>query len=153
MPLLFWDYDLVALQFEYSNIMVPSNIYQFITILTNLSFLDMDHLENLLQTAIIKGQPNSKTHTQWKKILIVVEGVYSMEGTIVNLPKVIELKKKYKAYLYLDEAHSIGALGPHGRGVLDYYNCNARDIDVLMGTFTKSFGSAGGYIAGSKVPN
>lgn len=111
---------------------------------------DMNHLESVLQTAIIKGQPKSKSHTPWKKIFIVVEGVYSMEGTIVNLPKVIELKKKYKAYLYLDEAHSIGALGPHGRGVLDYYNCNARDIDVLMGTFTKSFGSAGGYIAGSK---
>lgn len=53
--------------------------------------------------------------------------------------------------MYLDEAHSIGALGPHGRGVIDYYNCNAKDVDILMGTFTKSFGSAGGYIAGSKV--
>lgn len=54
-------------------------------------------------------------------------------------------------YLYVDEAHSIGALGSNGRGVLDYYNCNPKDIDILMGTFTKSFGSAGGYIAGSKV--
>lgn len=72
-----------------------------------------------------------------------------MEGSIVNLPKIIDLKKKYKAYLYLDEAHSIGALGSTGRGVTDYWNVNPRDIDVLMGTFTKSFGSAGGYIAGS----
>ena len=61
------------------------------------------------------------------------------------------MKKKYRAYLYLDEAHSIGALGPNGRGVLDYFNMNPRDVDVLMGTFTKSFGAAGGYIAGSKV--
>ena len=77
-----------------------------------------------------------------------------MEGSIVNLPKIIELKKKYKAYLYLDEAHSIGALGTHGRGVTDYWNCNPKDVDVLMGTFTKSFGSAGGYIAGtSKLIN
>lgn len=53
--------------------------------------------------------------------------------------------------MYLDEAHSIGALGPHGRGVIDYYNCNSKDVDIMMGTFTKSFGSAGGYIAGSKV--
>jgi serine palmitoyltransferase len=73
-----------------------------------------------------------------------------MEVSIVNLPKIIELKKKYKAYLYLDEAHSIGALGKHGRGVTDYWNCNPKDVDVLMGTFTKSFGSAGGYIAGTK---
>jgi serine palmitoyltransferase len=60
------------------------------------------------------------------------------------------LKKKYKAYLFLDEAHSIGALGEHGRGVVDYWGCNPKDVDVLMGTFTKSFGSAGGYIAGTK---
>lgn len=79
-----------------------------------------------------------------------MEGVYSMEGTIVRLPEIIALKKKYKAYLYLDEAHSIGAMGKRGRGVVDYFNCNPRDIDILMGTFTKSFGSAGGYIAGSK---
>jgi serine palmitoyltransferase len=73
-----------------------------------------------------------------------------MEGSIVKLPKIISLKKKYKAYLYLDEAHSIGAVGPNGRGVVDYWNCDSKDIDVLMGTFTKSFGSCGGYIAGSK---
>lgn len=113
--------------------------------------IDMIDLEKQLCKAIVHGQPKCKTHTPWKKILIVVEGVYSMEGTIVHLPKVIELKKKYKAYLYLDEAHSIGALGKRGRGVVDYYDCDPKDIDILMGTFTKSFGSAGGYIAGSKV--
>lgn len=73
-----------------------------------------------------------------------------MEGSIINLPKVIELKKKYKCYLYLDEAHSIGAIGPTGRGVVDYWGCDHKDVDILMGTFTKSFGSCGGYIAGSK---
>lgn len=111
----------------------------------------MEHLEKVLQEAIVKGQPKHKEFTQWKKIFIFVEGIYSMEGTIVNLPKVIELKKKYKAYLYLDEAHSIGALGKHGRGVTDYYDIDPKEVDILMGTFTKSFGSAGGYIAGSKV--
>ena len=70
---------------------------------------------------------------------------------MVKLPEVVRLKKKYRAYLYLDEAHSIGALGPHGRGVLDYFGLDYRDVDLLMGTFTKSFGSAGGYIAGSRV--
>ena len=70
---------------------------------------------------------------------------------MVKLPEVVRLKKKYRAYLYLDEAHSIGALGPHGRGVVDYFGLDYRDVDILMGTFTKSFGSAGGYIAGSRV--
>lgn len=56
-----------------------------------------------------------------------------------------------QAYLYLDEAHSIGAMGENGRGVLDYHGCDPKDVDILMGTFTKSFASAGGYIAGSKV--
>ena len=56
-----------------------------------------------------------------------------------------------QAYLYLDEAHSIGALGPNGKGVVDYYNLDTKDIDIMMGTFTKSFGAAGGYIAADKV--
>jgi serine palmitoyltransferase len=56
-----------------------------------------------------------------------------------------------KFYLYIDEAHSIGALGPHGRGVTDYFNISPSSIDVLMGTFTKSFGATGGYIAGPKT--
>ena len=74
-----------------------------------------------------------------------------MEGSIVRLPEVVRLKKKYKAYIYLDEAHSVGAMGPHGRGVVDYFGLDPSSIDILMGTFTKSFGSAGGYIGGSKV--
>jgi len=109
---------------------------------------DVVDLENKLKKAIIDGHP--LTHRPWKKILIIVEGVYSMEGSVVRLPEIIALKKKYKAYLYLDEAHSIGAVGPTGRGVVDYWGCDARDVDIMMGTFTKSFGSAGGYIAGSK---
>lgn len=74
-----------------------------------------------------------------------------MEGSIVKLPEVLRLKKKYKAYLYLDEAHSIGAIGPHGKGVVDYFGLNPQDVDIMMGTFTKSFGAVGGYIGGSKV--
>ena len=74
-----------------------------------------------------------------------------MEGSICNLPEIIRLKKKYKAYLYLDEAHSIGAMGNHGGGIVDYFGLDPKDIDIMMGTFTKSFGSAGGYIGGSKV--
>lgn len=74
-----------------------------------------------------------------------------MEGSIVRLPEVVALKKRYKAYLYLDEAHSIGALGPNGKGVVDYFGLDPNDVDIMMGTFTKSFGAAGGYIGGKKV--
>ncbi|XP_059142148.1 serine palmitoyltransferase 2-like isoform X1 [Physella acuta] len=109
---------------------------------------DMADLERKLRDAVCEGQP--RTHRPWKKILIVVEGVYSMEGSIVRLPDVLRLKKKYKAYVYLDEAHSIGAMGPHGKGVVDYFGLDPHDVDIMMGTFTKSFGSAGGYIGGSK---
>ncbi|XP_062912213.1 serine palmitoyltransferase 3 isoform X1 [Mobula hypostoma] len=109
---------------------------------------NMQSLEKLLRDAVISGQP--RTRRPWKKILILVEGVYSMEGSMVRLPEVVALKKKYKAYLYLDEAHSIGAVGPTGRGVVEYFGVDPRDIDVLMGTFTKSFGASGGYIAGKK---
>lgn len=70
---------------------------------------------------------------------------------MVRLPEIIALKKKYKAYLYLDEAHSIGAVGRSGRGVTELFDVNPADVDVMMGTFTKSFGAAGGYIAGKKV--
>ncbi|KAI0246181.1 serine palmitoyltransferase 2 [Lactifluus subvellereus] len=110
---------------------------------------NMESLESLLREVISQGQP--KTHRPWKKILLVVEGLYSMEGTLVNLPGIMELKNKHKFYLFVDEAHSIGAVGPNGRGVADYFGVNPRSIDILMGTFTKSFGAAGGYVAGSKA--
>lgn len=110
---------------------------------------NMKDLEDKLRDAIVEGQP--RTHRPWKKIIIIVEGVYSMEGSIVMLPEILALKKKYRAYVYLDEAHSVGALGPTGRGVVDYFGLDPRDVDLLMGTFTKSFGAAGGYIAGSKA--
>ncbi|XP_077342035.1 serine palmitoyltransferase 3-like [Lithobates pipiens] len=109
---------------------------------------NIKNLEKLLREAIITGQP--RNHRAWKKILILVEGIYSMEGSIVRLPEIVALKKKYRAYLYLDEAHSIGAVGPTGRGVVEYFGMDPADIDVMMGTFTKSFGAIGGYIAGKR---
>ena len=81
----------------------------------------MKDLENLIRQAIIQGRP--RTHIPWKKIIICVEGVYSMEGSLINLPEVVRLKKKYGTYLYLDEAHSIGALGKTGRGVCEVHHC------------------------------
>ena len=82
--------------------------------------------------------------------MVIVEGLYSMEGSVCNLPGIVALKDKYKFYLYVDEAHSIGALGKSGRGVCDYWGISPDKVDILMGTFTKSFGAAGGYVAGSK---
>jgi serine palmitoyltransferase len=108
---------------------------------------DPNDLERVLRTAISQGQP--RTHRPWKKIIVIVEGLYSMEGSIVKLPEILALKPKYKFYLFVDEAHSIGALGPHGKGVCDFYGISPSEVDMLMGTFTKSFGAAGGYIAGS----
>jgi len=79
-----------------------------------------------------------------------VEGIYSMEGDFCRLREIVTLKNRYKAYLYLDEAHSIGAVGPRGRGVTDKLGVPTSEVEVMMGTFTKSFGSAGGYVAASK---
>lgn len=109
---------------------------------------DMTDLRRLLIQVIHQGQPEA--HKPWKKVLVIVEGLYSMEGTIVNLPDLVELKKKFKFYLYVDEAHSIGALGSCGGGVCNFFGIDPAQVDILMGTFTKSFGSAGGYIAASK---
>lgn len=82
--------------------------------------------------------------------MVMVEGIYSMEGDIVDLRGIVDVAKKYKAYNYVDEAHSIGALGATGRGICEHTNVDTSEIDVLMGTFSKSFGGMGGYIAASK---
>jgi len=108
---------------------------------------DPEDLEKVLRDSIIEGQP--RTRRPWKKIVIFVEGIYSMEGEICRLPEIVAVKKKYKAYLYVDEAHSIGAIGRTGRGVCEHHGVNPADIDVLMGTYTKAFGSVGGYISSS----
>ncbi|KQJ88450.1 long chain base biosynthesis protein 2a [Brachypodium distachyon] len=106
------------------------------------------HLEDVLREQITDGQP--RTHRPWKKIIVIVEGIYSMEGELCKLPEIIAVSKKYKAYTYLDEAHSIGAVGQSGRGVCELLGVDPADVDIMMGTFTKSFGSCGGYIAASK---
>ncbi|ONK58588.1 uncharacterized protein A4U43_C09F14610 [Asparagus officinalis] len=106
------------------------------------------HLEVVLREQVAAGQP--QTHKPWKKILVIVEGIYSMEGEFCRLPEIIAICKKYKAYTYIDEAHSMGAVGKTGRGVCELLGVDPADIDIMMGTFSKSFGSCGGYIAASK---
>ena len=78
--------------------------------------------------------------------LIVVDGVYSMEGDIAPLPEIVQLCEKYDAYIMVDDAHSFGVLGDHGRGTADHFGLTDK-VDVIMGTFSKSFGSLGGFIA------
>ena len=96
---------------------------------------DMEDLENLL-----KGLPHEAVK------LIVVDGVFSMEGDLANLPKIVELKHKYNCSIMVDEAHGIGVFGDHGRGVCDHFGLTD-EIDLIMGTFSKSMASIGGFIA------
>ncbi|NET68792.1 MAG: aminotransferase class I/II-fold pyridoxal phosphate-dependent enzyme [Moorea sp. SIO1G6] len=87
----------------------------------------------------------------YQRVLILVEGVYSMDGDILSdLPKLIEIKEHYKAWLFIDEAHSIGVLGETGRGVGEHFEIDSNKVDIWMGTISKALGSSGGYIAGCK---
>jgi 8-amino-7-oxononanoate synthase len=88
--------------------------------------------------------------TKFRKVLIVAEGIYSMDGDIADLPGLIALKRRFKTYLMIDEAHSIGVLGANGRGIGEHYGVDPADVDLWMGTLSKAMGSCGGYIAGSK---
>ncbi len=83
------------------------------------------------------------------KCLILIEGVYSMDGDIPNLPKYIELKKKYDCMLMVDEAHSAGVLGNTGEGIREHFDVDGKDVDIWMGTLSKAYASCGGYIAGT----
>lgn len=78
--------------------------------------------------------------------LIIVDGVYSMEGDVCNLPEIVRLAKKYNASIMVDEAHGIGVFGRQGRGVCDHFGLTD-DVDIIMGTFSKSLASIGGFIA------
>jgi 8-amino-7-oxononanoate synthase len=88
---------------------------------------------------------------EYRRVLLAIEGVYSMDGDVPDVPKFVELKRRHKALLMIDEAHSLGVLGRTGRGVSEHFGLAPGDVDVLMGTFSKSLGSCGGYIAGTRA--
>jgi 8-amino-7-oxononanoate synthase/acyl carrier protein len=90
----------------------------------------------------------AEVRSSYRRVLVVVEGVYSMDGDYPELPRFVEVKNKYQSWLMVDEAHSIGTMGPTGRGIAEHFGVNGRDVDIWMGTLSKSFGSCGGYIAG-----
>lgn len=83
-----------------------------------------------------------------ENVLIVVEGLYSTEGDIPDLAGIVEIKKRFGCWLMVDDAHGLGVLGKTGRGIAEHCGVEPRDIDILMGTLSKTLGSCGGYIAG-----
>jgi len=91
----------------------------------------------------------SQVRSQYRRVLVVVEGIYSMDGDFADVPKFIGLAKRNKSLLMVDEAHSIGVMGRTGRGIGEHFGVNPTDVDLWMGTLSKAFGSCGGYIAGS----
>jgi 7-keto-8-aminopelargonate synthetase-like enzyme len=91
----------------------------------------------------------SENRHRHEKTLVIIEGVYSMDGDIPDLPQVIEIKKRHKAFLMVDEAHSAGVLGKKGTGLAEHFGVDPAEVDIWMGTLSKAFASCGGYIAGS----
>ena len=99
-----------------------------------------EHLDSIL----------TEIRHEYRRVLVVIEGVYSMDGDYPDLRKFVEVKQRHKTFLMVDEAHSIGTMGAHGRGISEHFGVDARDCDMWMGTLSKSFASCGGYIAGCK---
>jgi 8-amino-7-oxononanoate synthase len=110
---------------------------------TTISFNhnNLDHLEKILRE-------NRGKH---KNALIVTEGHFSMDGDVPDLPRLIEIKKRFGAWLMVDEAHSIGVLGKTGRGVAEHFGVDFGEVDIWMGTLSKTLASCGGYICGSSA--
>jgi 8-amino-7-oxononanoate synthase len=102
---------------------------------------DFDHLDHLLK----------EKRDQFRHVLIVVESLYSMDGDVADLQRLVEIKEKRKAWLLVDEAHSIGVLGQDGRGICEYAGVDPAQVDLIIGTLSKTFASCGGFIGGSKA--
>jgi 8-amino-7-oxononanoate synthase len=100
---------------------------------------NLDHLESILTQ--VRGEAN--------RALIIVEGLYSMDGDVANLPRLLEIKERYNAWLMVDEAHCLGVLGATGRGSSEHFGIDPKRIDIIVGTMSKTLGACGGFIAGS----
>jgi 8-amino-7-oxononanoate synthase len=85
---------------------------------------------------------------QYRRVVVAIEGVYSMDGDYPDLPRFVEVKKRHDALLYVDEAHSLGTMGPGGRGICEFFGVDPADGDLWMGTISKALGAGGGYLAG-----
>jgi 8-amino-7-oxononanoate synthase len=102
---------------------------------------DIENLESVLKSL----------SSDFRHILVIVEGVYSMDGDITDLPALVELRSRYGFWLMVDEAHALGVLGDTGRGTFEHYGIDPREVDIWMGTLSKTTSSCGGYIAGSSA--
>ncbi len=99
---------------------------------------DWDALDQLL----------AQCRMQYERVLIIVEGIYSMDGDLPDLPRFVEIKRRHRAFLMVDEAHSLGVLGNGGLGIQEHFGLAGTDVDIWMGTLSKALASCGGYIAG-----
>ena len=88
---------------------------------------------------------------QYERVLIVIEGLYSMDGDVPDLPQFVEVKRRHRAFLMVDEAHSMGVLGRSGGGIQEHFGLRGTDVDIWMGTLSKAFASCGGYVAGASA--
>ena len=102
---------------------------------------NLDSLETLLK----------ELRQKFERVLIITEGLYSMDGDTPDLPQLIRLKQQYKAFLMVDEAHALGVLGQTGKGSHEHHGIAGTDIDIWMGTLSKTLAGCGGYIAGSQA--
>ncbi|MCW5702722.1 MAG: aminotransferase class I/II-fold pyridoxal phosphate-dependent enzyme [Bradyrhizobium sp.] len=102
---------------------------------------DLDNLEEIL----------TANRAKYHRVLVIVEGLYSMDGDYPNLPRLIDIKRRHQAWLMVDEAHGLGVLGARGGGVAEHFGVDPRDVDIWMGTLSKTLAGCGGYIAGSAV--
>lgn len=102
---------------------------------------DWQALDNLL----------ARERRRFERVLVVIEGVYSMDGDFPDLPRFIEIKQRHRAFLMVDEAHSFGVMGPTGMGIAEHFGIDGRQVDIWMGTLSKALASCGGYIAGDKA--
>ena len=149
-------------------VLVSGHATNVTTISTLLGPRDLIVHDRLIHNSIYEGarlsgaQRRAVAHNDWRavdallarersrfeKVLIVVEGVYSMDGDIAPLDKLIEVKKKHKALLMVDEAHALGVLGRTGKGAAEHFGVDPKDVDIWMGTLSKTLSGCGGYIAG-----
>lgn len=106
---------------------------------TNMKFFKHNNLKSLEQVL-------EKSQKEYRTKLVVVDGVYSMDGDIAPLDKIVELAKIYGAYVMVDEAHATGVIGEHGRGTPEYFGLEGK-VDIVAGTFSKALGCVGGFVA------
>ena len=137
LPLILEDYTLVL-----------SDVDNHASIIKGLQFLRKQIKAKIIIFKTLDDLEKKLLDYKTEKIIVIVEGIYSMKGSILELDKYILLKEIYKFHLYIDEAHSAGCIGDKQGGICDYYNIKSNNVEFLMGTFSKTFNAHGSYISG-----